>query len=69
MLIRYMDDNTATEIFSMETSDLSGIILLLKENNSVILIDNITYYYSYLTLNNYLESETWKQEVVLHLIV
>lgn len=68
MLIRYINDNTATEIFSLDTSDLSGIILLLKETNSVILINDTTYYYSYLTLNNYLESETWKQDVELHLI-
>ncbi len=68
MLIKYINDNTSTEIFSMDTSDLSGIILLLKESNSVILINDTTYYYSYLVLNNYQDSGTWKQEVVLHLI-
>lgn len=68
MLIRYINDNTATEVFSMDTTDLSGIILLLEESNSVILINDTTYYYSYLTLNNYQDSGTWKQEVLLHLI-
>ncbi|MDD3013997.1 MAG: hypothetical protein PHC34_09875 [Candidatus Gastranaerophilales bacterium] len=68
MLIKYINDTTATEIFSMDTTDLDGIIFLLKETNSVILINERVYYYSYLLLNNYQDSGTWKQEVELHLI-
>jgi hypothetical protein len=68
MLVRYIDDSTGNDIFSLDTTDLSGIILLLKENNSVIFNSGVNYYYSYLALNNHFDNGTWKQEVLLHLI-
>lgn len=67
MFIRFID-STSTEIASLDTTDLAGIISVLKEDNSVIKIENTTYYYNYLLLKTYLDGSVYKQEVQIHLI-
>ena len=42
MLIRFFESALSTEIASLDTTDLVGIISILKDINSIIKIDDTT---------------------------
>ena len=67
MLIRFFESALSTEIASLDTTDLVGIISILKDINSIIKIDDTNYYYRYFILNTYLDTGVYKQEVQIYL--
>jgi hypothetical protein len=65
MHIKFCDDGGET-LYSMESTDLAGVIAAIKESDRIV-FQHDSYKYSYSTLNHYIEAGKWFQEYIIYL--